>query len=639
MARLLKWLGGLLLLILLLVIGLLGYAVTTESGLQQLLSLGQRFAPGELSWQRADGQLSGPLDLAGLGYRQADGLSIQVDQAALRWQPSALFSRNLAIQRLSLSGVEIHLPRGEEKKEAAPGQPLVLPDIHLPIDISIDELDLEDIRIYPWGAEKPIVVQKVSLSALGEGDSLQLVNLDVRAPEGEVHLAGTVEPVGSYPLDLQLNWRFRHAEFGEFKGSGTADGDLKKMHLKQEVAGAISADLTAEVTDVISQPGWDVKLELSAENLGVFSPALQESPLQASITSKGSLQQFTASGHIATAVEQTGAVALDFLAQGNTRAIEIEKAVLKLVDEPGEIALAGKVDLQPLGLSLKGNWRELGWPVKSKKREYRLPKGRLTFNGDPKDFTASVSTNLEGDQLGKLRLKLDAQGKGDQLRLSALDLTSPDSKLRLQASGEFDVKQKTVAAKGHWESIRWPLAGVSQPLVESPKGAFTVGGKLDDYRFKLAADARGKDIPEGEWKLTGKGTDRDLAGFKLTGKLLDGVLNASGKAAWKPSATWDVSLDGQGLNPGVKWPEVPGKINLSLMSKGGLVDGKPDLIAKVDSLRGEFRGQRLRGSGEITVKNDTLKVHGVKLTGGTASLTANGELGDRWDLDWRLKVP
>jgi translocation and assembly module TamB len=637
MVGLLRWLLGLLFLLLLVVVGTVGYFTATDSGLQRLLSLGRQYAPGQLAWESAEGRILGPLDLVGLSYRQENGLSVEVGQAALRWEPGALLSRQLRLQRLALSRVELHLPPPAENPSEKDTGPLQLPDISLPLGIHVDELDLEDIRIFPWGVEKPIIIESVRLVAAAEGDALQLVELKVQAPEGAARLSGTVQPQGSYPLDLNLAWNYQHPQFGTFTGSGTASGDLEKLQVEQKVEGAMQVQLSASVTDLISKPGWDATLKLGATDLGVLSPALKASPLQALLVSRGHLEQFTLSGTLDTTLQQTGPVSLNLQASGNPRKLHLEEVLLQLVDQPARIKLTGDVDLQPLKLDLQGDWKSLGWPLRGANPDYRLPQGTISFSGTPKDFVAKLNTNLDGRDIGPLQASLDLQGRGKKITLSALDVQAPDGQLRLHAGGSFDLQAQTIDARGQWSSLAWPLT--AEPMVTSPKGSFMVSGLLTDYRFQLQADAAGQDIPAGSWQLEGRGSDTSLQTFSLLGKLLEGELRVAGAAAWKPAVSWSVTVDGKGLNPGVQWPQLPGNLNLQMSSKGGVIDGKPDLVASITALNGRFRGQPVKGAGRMALQNGVLDIDAFRVSSGRTSIRANGRLGEQWDLKWRLDAP
>ncbi|MDV7393745.1 hypothetical protein RZS08_20375, partial [Arthrospira platensis SPKY1] len=136
------------------------------------------------------------------------------------------------------------------------------------------------------------------------------------------------------------------------------------------------------------------------------------------------------------------------------------------------------------------------------------------------------------------------------------------------ARGEVQFAEPRFDATGQWRALAWPLTGPAQ--IESAQGEFAIAGRVEDYRFQLAADLQGPDIPQGRWALNGQGSDRAVRDVEWRGQILEGTLQGTADVAWLPSVTWRVALNGEGLNPGAQWPDVPGQLNLRLRSDGGL---------------------------------------------------------------------
>ena len=634
--RLLKWLLGLLLLVVLAVTGALAYLATTEDGLQRLLVLGQRFAPGELSWRQAEGRIAGPLSLAGLRYRQADGLDVAIETLELAWRPGELPGR-LHLERLRLSGLTLRLPP-PAAAAPAPQRPVTLPSVELPLAIAVDELDLRAIQVYPWGADEPIVIDRVRLRAAGEERQLRLLELAVASPQGEASLRGTIEPVADYPLDLSLDWRIDHPRFGAFSGGGTASGDLRRLAVRQRVRGAVEAELSGTVTGLPGQPGWDLLLTAVSDDLGVFSPAVAGAPLDVRLQSRGDLEDYSVGGQVETTLPQTGPVTLDLAASGDLARLGLERLRLRPRQGPGELSLQGEVALSPLRLDLRGRWQALGWPLQGEAPSVGLPTGHLTLAGSPDDLRAVVDTALEGPQLGRLRLRADAALRGEAVTLSSLTLQGDDSDLMLEAGGNVDLASRRLDLAGQWSALGWPLTGEAQYL--SPQGRFAVTGSLDDYRIELTADTAGKAMPAGAWRLTGRGSTQALSRFELVGRLLDGEWKVAGSAAWQPRPVWDVTLDASGIDPGRQWPQLPGRVSLALQTQGRLTDSGPEVTATIRSLGGRLRGQPLSGGGKLSLRGKTLAIDDLELASGRTRLRADGRMAEaRWALQWSLDAP
>ncbi|HGG59362.1 MAG TPA: hypothetical protein ENK26_05505, partial [Gammaproteobacteria bacterium] len=635
MKKILIGLGLLVLLLLLAAGGAVAYFAGTQAGLQRTLSLARDNLPGKLAWNSATGKLTGPLDLNALSYRQDDGLAVSIGSAALRWKPRQLLSRRLRIDSLTARDIEIHLPPPAEKPEKS-DQPLTLPDIHLPVSFDVQALDLSNIRIYPWQAKKPIVIEQLKLAAASENDAVRLLNFELRSEIAEASVTGSLEPQGDYPLDLHLDWSAKHPQYGAFTGDGSINGGLsKKLHVDLNAKGAATLAVSGDIREALADPDWDLKLTLAAKDLAPFNPSLAGSPLRAMLQTRGKVSAFEVDGDLRSSLPQTGPLTLSLKASGNTEKLDIHPVILKLDEHPGQLRLAGQVDLQPLKADLKGDWWDLGWPLNADP-EYQLPKGTITVTGSPDRFNANLDTALDGRQLGPLRLTAVVRGGQKNLQLDHLKLAAAQGDLEVEAKGDFDLEKQSFQAEGQWRALAWPLQGEAR--FESPTGRFTASGKLDDYRFDLTADAKGPQIPAGQWRLQGQGSDQSLSRFTLDGKLLGGKLGASGKLAWRPALSWDVALDGQDLDPGRQWPEAKGRLAFRLTSTGKLTDNGPDLVASIEKLDGRLRGQPVRGRGEISLRGDALTLNRVRLSSGKAHLDLNGELARRWDLKWRLQA-
>ncbi|RUM92713.1 MAG: hypothetical protein DSZ28_09290 [Thiothrix sp.] len=542
MKRLLRLLAGLILIVMLLVVGVLVYATATERGLHALLALANKSTPGTLEVQHANGRILGPLDLQNLRYRQDDGLNVVLKSASLRWQPKELFARNLRIGLLRMDGLEIYLPKPSQEEKPTSNESQVLPEIHLPIAIDIENIDLRNIRIYPYQVEKPIEIDQVKLVASAQDDTLHIVQFKFKSPEAQADVSGTVQPVGDYPLDLKLDWQYKHADFGSFLGGGTAKGDLANLNVLHQVEGAVQLEVESELFNLIKQPGWDAKIKIAVNDPGTFSPQL-ESPITAHLESKGNLDDFSATGKTESEFAQTGPFTFSFKVRGDTQRIQLAEALLKFNDKPAQLVVHGEADIQTLA---------------------------------------------------------------------------------------FDVQ-------GEWDSLAWPMQG--DPQFKSPVGSFKAAGLPADYTFELATDVEGSAIPKGRWTLRGGGSDQALHRFNLHGKTLDGSVHASGNVAWKPEVNWQIEIQTSHLNPGVQWPELPGNITAQLQSQGAITADGPQLSAEIAQLSGQFRGQKVRGKGGVKMDGKVLDVLDLNLSHGRTRLTADGHLGDRWDLNWRLDAP
>ena len=538
--RLLFWLFGLFLLLILL---MTGSTVSTETGLRGLLALAGWVLPGQLSFGSVSGHLLGPLRIERLRYEDGP-LKVALAQGEFDWQPTDLFNAALTVNRLHVEGLELQLPPSEKTAPSPTPEPLVLPDIRLPLAIHINDLQGRDLRIVPANAE-PIVIEAISLKARTGAEGLNIETLEVRAPQGEARLSGRLNPTGGYPLQVQLDWQLPTPAHGAFTGKGNIEGELRdRLQLTQYITGAATLNLNGEVRQALDpQLAWSAQAKLDVADLKPFVPDLAGKPLTAQLDAKGVLARFEGQGTINTTLPELGPATLKFTAAGDERAVKL-----------------------------------------------------------------------------------------DDLRL-----TAADRPLALNARGDLQFAELRFNASGQWQSLVWPLTGPAQ--VESTQGEFAAEGTPQDYRFQLAAEVQGLDIPKGRWTLTGQGSDQAVREVKLNGQTLEGTIQGNADVAWLPAVRWQTELTATGLNPGAHWKDAPGKLNLRLKSDGSLENAVLRANLLLEELAGTLSGQTMRGNADVVIQDQNLTIKTLKINAGDARLEADGSLAQRWALRWTLDAP
>ena len=637
MKTVLKILFGLILLILVLLIGTLAYVSATEDGVKRLLTLAQKYAPGELSWNSVSGTLIGPMTLQGLGYKQQDGLAINFSSSEFDWSPAELISGTLRINKLHIKDLDIALPEPTAQSQDTETQAVTLPDIRLPLAIEIQDIKLREIRVLPHQAQEPVVIKRLDLAAGADKETLQLVTLEVETPEATASLKGDVQATGSYPMNIAIDWDYGHQEFGQFNGGGELSGDLQSLDIDHSIEGPVNVNITGTLTDLLEEIAWDTDISVKSASLAELVPELQNTPLDAKIQSNGSLDQFTANADLVTDLQQTGPLGLTLSAAGNTEQLTIENALIELLSRPGSIQLQGEVDISQQSLDIDGSWNQLAWPLVGEVAIVKTPGGNFEFDGTSTDFIVAVQADLDHQQAGRISTELRARGDQKLIQLDELLLSSPDAEMQVTARGTFNLESQAFDAEGGWSDLSWPLQG--DALVASPTGQFTASGLVTQYDFDLTTDVTGADIPAGSWHLKGSGSDKALKDFTLSGNTLDGQIEAIGRAGWQPEVNWDLTMASQELNPGVQWPQLPGRLNVKLASDGSLSETGLELVARIEELSGELNKHALDGKGDISLAGDELSISGLSLSSGRSRLEADGTLGQQWDLNWRLGSP
>ena len=635
MKRILKILAALLLAVLLLLIGAVSWVAGTETGLKQSLALAQEYAPGSLAWDEVSGKLIGPLRVRGLHYEQSEGIKADVGALDFDWRPSALLSGEVAVEQLHVDDIELHLAEAAEPEEP-PAPSEGLPDISLPVSISLNDIAISNVAVFPAGQTSPVEIKRVAMAGNAAAADVQLADLQIIAPQGQVAVQGELETHDAYPMDLRVSWSTELLEQGPLQGEGTLKGDLESLNIDHNISGLLEAKIQGLVTSITEDLAWDALVTARLPEPDKLSPLLSDVPTLA-LSSQGQLDAFTASANASADTTVSGPVKLSTQLEGSTQAITISSLLAKLPEVDGQLSLSGDVDLTSLESQVEGQWQNLRWPLTEGDVIASTPQGEFSFSGTPEDFIAALDGTLDSADYGRVEIALQSHAKDQRLNLDSLTAQSSDGPLQLDLAGWFDTAAQSFSADGTWQSLSWPLQGT--PQVTSDSGSLQAEGTLEAFSAKVETSIDGESLPAGSWQVELDGSQTALEQFKLLGETLGGKISASGSAAWSGDPEWDVALKTTAINPGLQWSQFPGRINLNVLSQGSIADGEPQLTALIQSLSGTLRDQPLDGSGEIVVQSEAVRIDSLALSHGPTRLSAAGSIDQALDLEFDLNSP
>jgi len=623
----------LIFLLLLLVAAMLAYVTMTNGGMQRMFSLSQSYLTEELTIGNVEGKLVGPGSFENISFKNTAGMEVGVNSVKYDWQPKKLFSRKLRVDRLEVDGVTVRLPKAEPSSGKGSSEPFQLKDLRIPFAVEAKSFSFTDLKIYPPDADEPFIIDEVLLRAGGEEDELRLIELSASAPQGSLRLGGILNTSGDWPVELDSDWQFTHKQFGQFTGTGTVNGDLQLLKVRHEVEGFVNAKVDLDVADVTGKLSWDGNIEASSDDLGVASEALGGIPFTLATKTQGNLENYSANGRLTTDHEQTGPLQTDFNLTGDLNQIEFTDSTVRFEQSTTELAYRGTVELSTLEADLTIDWKELEYPLVTEPALVLSPSGSLHFTGTADDYNVKLNTLVQQELAGELNVMLVAAGSPDKLTVNTLSIEGPPTSV--YGVGVIDLATRAVDIKGNWKEFRWPLTGEAE-LIRSSKADFSVKGTLDDYQLDANMALSGKDIPEGDWQISTRGSTEKLSGITLTGNVLDGRIDATGDVVFSPQPAWDLLLETKGINPGLQWPDHPGSVSATVKTTGRITDNGPDLIADIQNLSGNYRGQALAGGGMVKFADGKIAADGMTAKVGSATIDLDGAIGDQLDLSWKL---
>jgi len=593
--------------LLLVAAGLVLALAGTADGTRLLAEQARRWSGGALEWDRIEGSLLGTLQLQGVRVRQP-AISLDLQTLALDWQPRALLTGRLQIERLEAEGIRVDIPESDE--EPPPPEPFRPGKVPLPVDVWLQEMQVRDLQVR-IGEQPARTIDRIELSFRVDDRQVSLQHFELRAPEGGVTASGSVTLSDELPVDVTLEWDGvlpdRRAVGGQFRARGNAS----VLQVEHEGRGDLPIELHGELLDILDRPGWQLALSWAELPLTTGDEPMLLGPATLSTGGRPDAFEIASDGRLMGVGPEP--VHWSLQARGDTTGLELSP--LLLATPPGELALTGSLD-----------WRG---PI-----------------------AVDLQYHASGAELAELQealpLRLDARGllqgsfEGEELALERFTLGLDQAPLQLDLNGGVRLPagaEPAFTGRLQWHDLQWPLAG-AEPGLASPEGHLELAGTADAWTVGLAAALAGSQVPPGEWRGQGSGDRRSLRLQQLHGSLLGGELNLSGDFGWDPVPSWTLHGEGRDLDPGQWLPELPGRLALVLDTAGRIdPDRGPQAELELKRLAGRLAGRAFNLAASAGVAGERVALNSLELDSGGNRVSARGEVAPRLALDWQLEAP
>ncbi len=247
--------------------------------------------------------------------------------------------------------------------------------------------------------------------------------------------------------------------------------------------------------------------------------------------------------------------------------------------------------------------------------------------------TGTIDVNAHRVRLDPLRAALD----GQLLKIEALSLSSPQTRGRLDASGELRLAANppTAVLALDWQDVELPADLVGQRL--ATHGHIDAGGSADAYHAQgtLAVGPPGQlaDIA-----LDLNGTPQAITLDRLALKQAKGGLDAKGTITLQPAPGWKLTAQANHLDPGAFAADWPGALDFDLASDGTLTNRGPDATVKLERLGGTLRKRTIAGRADLRIRPGYVVDGNVDVSAGRSRIAVSGRGGDRTDATIKLTI-
>ncbi|MCL9780499.1 translocation/assembly module TamB [Vibrio sp. S4M6] len=268
-------------------------------------------------------------------------------------------------------------------------------------------------------------------------------------------------------------------------------------------------------------------------------------------------------------------------------------------------------------------------------------QGKIRLQGEY-PLAARLTAKLKETEFAGQKVQLSLAGSVDNLELSSQWSSLIEGQLSgslhpLVSNVPFDLKLSNASAQ-------WPLRGKSDYRAYVKQ--LDVKGSLDKYHFDLNGMVDGGQIPKSSIDTTGSGSLQGL-NFQTTRiTTLGGNLDGKVSLDWHSLFTWQADLNLANIQPAKQWPDYQGTLNGNINTQGGLTSqgGWQMNFPNID-VQGSVRAQPFRLLGSASASdhqgngNYAIETPNLVLSHGPNSITAQGDLGDHWNMHLAIKVP
>ncbi len=404
------------------VFGAFALLVGTQWGLERAFAVARAALPGELRVQRLSGRLLGPVELDGLEYVE-DGLSLALGRGRIDWTPRALAQGELRLTELTLSDVDVALTSAGGPKAAAPS----LPAIRFPLAVAIEDARLSPLRVRADSAA-PIVIDEIALAASARADALEIERLEIRGYDAQLETSGALRLAAPHPLKLRIRWRYSAAGLAPLRGEGEVAGDLARLRIAQQLEGAVTAKVEAELSEPLTVLRWRAQVQLERFEAQRVSADWPEVSAAGRLAAQGDLATVSAAGRLRARVPVIGDLSADLDLLFGDGALDIRRLRLEQTPSAARVEVSGRwrPGSEPGALALEGRWEGLTWPLRAPEaaRPWQSPAGQFSVDGTLKEYRLRVSAAVEAAGLPAARVEARGAGDAQALQLDELKIAT-----------------------------------------------------------------------------------------------------------------------------------------------------------------------------------------------------------------------
>ena len=557
-----------LLFLLLILLTMIGWIVTTQSGLHFALNSTVRWLHG-LEIATISGGWS-DLNLQHVRYR-TKGISVEIDKFNLSLQVNCLKRLQLCVNNISTEGVNVHLDSKAFPSTEEPDNSKPLTKLSTPFAIFLHQLTLKNINIQIDNSQ--IALAELATAADWQANLLTIkpttINgLAVNLPKTLVEENKTADKTVT-----KIANEIPEKSAGETLKTMFAQPLLAKL---PEVVLPIDLNIK-QIQGLNWHLGGDITVVINNLTLIATVQDQQITIKQFTVTAPEGKINITGDANLAQQWPVNIAVqAVSYLndLKGQQFDLKLDGALLQqlklMLNLTGPIKanLVAEAVLSQAGLpiQLTIESQHLNWSLQGES-EYRLKDLRLRLNGKVTAYDLSLRTDINGRDVPPTLLLLDAKGNEQQLRLTRLRLNALQGKTELTCIIDWS------------KAISW-------------NGVLTLSDINTAKQWsQWPAKLQGKIVTTGS--IHGGSWQLKIPEISLDGNVKGNLLRVRGEITGNAAGQWNIPLFN--LLLGHNKLAINGHVS-DIWQLDGIIDA-PSLYGVLPDLGGVIKGQwKLRGN-------------------------------------------
>ncbi|MDV6317122.1 translocation/assembly module TamB domain-containing protein [Idiomarina sp. HP20-50] len=500
-----RWFASIILILIFIIPAIAISLVASETGSRWLLSQGQKYLPVDIRYDEFSGTLLNEFQFEGFVF-EADSFSYTPKRLKVDWQPLALLSGTLHINKIESIQGEVRVRASEKQSSAADSDSIKNINIELPLRIELTQLLIRDSRFFILG--NPAQELDISASAIASASGrLNLKRFHLEHQYLTTSISGTTQLAYPFKSKLKNDTQFHSPDYPKLTIVSQISGDIETLITESTFSESLNGTLKSKINNPLKELRWRIDSQWQQNQLNGWLKAIDENELtisfNGSLKGHGTLNRADLNPDLTVGVNGRSTDVNGDLHYQN-HAITFDPILIKPKGEvTGEFTLTGNVSSLTTSPVVNATlaWNEVTYQPS----EITSDNGKLIAAGSLDNLAIQLSSKVSGLLEQEISVVADAQLKSDKLSISGWKLSQQKEQVKgtavinwqdgIAVSSQFsgNYQQKPVDGDIDFRIVN-PYLFVEQFSARWGKQSLTAQGSLspgNQLNWKLLSDNLG----------------------------------------------------------------------------------------------------------------------------------------------------